>query len=96
MWNEAVLAYFQLLLVPRLRMSGAIPLGPLYAFKTWTRKILPFYVAICLKVLKTKFVFIHSPICVLCIVHATYAAHLRHLHKCIFLQAQHLCQPEAT
>jgi len=28
-------------LVPRLRMSGAIPLFPLYAFMVWTAKNLP-------------------------------------------------------
>ena len=26
-------------LVPRLRMSGAVPLLPLYAFMAWTRKM---------------------------------------------------------
>ena len=33
-------------LVPRLRMSGAIPLLPLYAFVAWTGKALPFYLSI--------------------------------------------------
>ena len=96
MWNEAVLAYFQLLLVPWLRISGSIPLGPLYAFKTWTRKILRSYITICLKVLSTKTLFIYRPICVLCSVHATYPAHPHRPQKCIFLQAHLLCQPEAT
>jgi hypothetical protein len=96
MWNETVLAYFQLFLVPRLRMSGSIPLGPLYAFKPWTQKSLPSYVTICLKVLRTKTLFIYRPICVLCSVHATYPAYPHHPQKCIFLQAQLLCQPEAT
>ena len=80
MWNEAVLAYFQLLLVPRLRMGGAVPLGPLYAFITWARKIVPLCVTICLEVLKTTYVFIHRPVYVLCSVHATYPAHPRRLH----------------
>jgi hypothetical protein len=31
-------------LVPRLRMSGAIPVLPLCAFNAWTGKILPLYI----------------------------------------------------
>jgi len=77
-------------------MSGAVPLGPLYAFITWTRKIVPLYVTICLEVLRTTTLFIHRPVCVLCSVHATYPAHPRRLHvspEVHFLQAQRLCQP---
>jgi hypothetical protein len=29
-------------LVPRLRIGGAVPVFPLYAFITWTRTTLPF------------------------------------------------------
>jgi len=34
--------YGLMLLVPRLRMSGALPMPRLYAFMAWTGKTLPF------------------------------------------------------
>ena len=38
-----VTAYLHL--APRLRMSGAIPLLPVYAFMAWTGTALPFFLA---------------------------------------------------
>ena len=54
--------------------------GPLYAFISWTREIVPLYVTIWLQVLRTATVFIHRPIRVLCSAHATYPVHPRRLH----------------
>jgi hypothetical protein len=37
--------YGLMLLVPRLRMGGALPMLPLYAFVAWTGETLPFFLA---------------------------------------------------